>query len=134
MIERNENHLNTGFLTTHELSRSLSQYGQNRKAYDLLLQEEKPGWLFAVTKGCTTIPESWDCYDEEGNPHDSFNHYSYGAVAGWLMDCVCGINVSDGKIVIQPYPDERLRFAAAAYDSPYGKIVSEWKYMNCRKN
>ena len=128
MIERNENHLNTGFLTTHELSRSLSQYGQNKKAYDLLLQEEKPGWLFAVTKGCTTIPESWDCYDEEGNPHDSFNHYSYGAVAGWLMDCVCGINVSDGKIVIQPYPDERLRFAAAAYDSPYGKIVSEWKY------
>ena len=64
MIERNENHLNTGFLTTHELSRSLSQYGQNRKAYDLLLQEENPAWLFAVTKGCTTIPESWDCYDE----------------------------------------------------------------------
>ena len=24
--------------------------------------------------------------------------------------------------------DERLRPAAAAYDSPYGKIVSEWKY------
>ena len=85
MIERNENHLNTGFLTTHELSRSLSQYGQNRKAYDLLLQEEKPGWLFAVTKGCTTIPESWDCYDEEGNPHESL--FLWGCCR--LVDGLC---------------------------------------------
>lgn len=33
-----------------------------------------------------------------------------------------------GKIVIQPYPDERLGYASASYDSPYGKIVSAWKY------
>lgn len=128
MIEKNGNYLNTGFLTTHELCRSLSKYGQNKKAYDLLLQKKKPGWLFAVTKGCTTIPESWDCYDEEGNPHGSFNHYSYGAIAGWLLDCACGINVSDGKIIIQPYPDKRLGYVSATYDSPYGYIVSEWKY------
>jgi alpha-L-rhamnosidase len=129
LISKNGNHLNTGFLTTHELCRSLSRYGQNKKAYDLLLQKEKPGWLYAVTKGCTTIPESWDCFDENGKPKNSFNHYSYGAVVGWLMDTVCGIKVSDGKITIHPYPDDRLGYASAIYDSPYGKIVSEWKYQ-----
>lgn len=128
LISENNNHLNTGFLTTHELCRSLSRYGQNKKSYDLLLQKEKPGWLYAVTKGCTTIPESWDCYKEDGTPQDSFNHYSYGAIAGWLMDCVCGINLSDKKIVIRPYPDNRLRYASASYDSPYGCIISEWRY------
>lgn len=127
-IAENGRHLNTGFLTTHELCRSLSRNGQNRTAYDLLLQEEKPGWLYAVKKGCTTIPESWDCFDEAGNPKDSFNHYSYGAVVGWLMDCVCGIVVEDGAITIRPYPDERLKYAGAVYDSPCGRIVSQWRY------
>ncbi len=87
-----------------------------------------PGWLYAVKEGCTTIPERWDIYDENGNPHDSFNHYSYGAIAGWLIDSVCGIRVRDGKITLQPKPDQRLGFANGSYDSPMGKIVSEWKY------
>lgn len=127
-IKENGNHLNTGFLTTHELCRSLSCYGQNQTAYDLLLQKEMPGWLYAVTKGCTTIPENWACYDEEGNPVDSFNHYSYGAIVGWLMDCACGIIVENGAIRIQPYPNVRLQYAKAVYDSPYGQIVSAWRY------
>lgn len=45
------------------------------------------------------------------------------------MDCVCGINVEDGKIRIQPYPDPRMGYARAAYDSPYGMIISEWEYQ-----
>lgn len=102
----------------------------DKTAYDLLLQTEKPSWLFAVKKGCTTIPESWDCFDEEGTPHDSFNHYSYGAIVGWLFDCACGIRVENGEICIQPYPDERLGHARAVYHSPYGKIISAWNYEN----
>ena len=129
-IKENGNHLNTGFLSTHELCRVLCRYGQNETAYDLLLQRECPGWLYAVEKGCTTIPENWDCFDKEGNPVNSFNHYSYGAIAGWLMDSVCGICVENGEIMIQPHPDKRLRFAKAVYDSPFGRIVSEWKYKD----
>ncbi len=126
-IRKNENHLNTGFLTTHELCRSLSHYGQKETAYDLLLQKNMPGWLYAVTKGCTTIPEDWNCFDKDGNPKDSFNHYSYGAIVGWLMDSACGIIVEDGAITIAPQPDARLGYANATYDSPYGKIGSAWK-------
>ena len=131
-ITKNGDHLNTGFLTTHELCRSLSRYGQKEKAYDLLLQKEMPGWLYAVTKGCTTIPEDWDCFDKNGNPKDSFNHYSYGAIVGWLMDSVCGIVVEDGAITVAPQPDARLGYANATYDSPYGLIMSAWKYEKDR--
>lgn len=131
-IKEKGNHLNTGFLTTHELCRSLSRNGQKERAYDLLLQKDAPGWLYSVTKGCTTIPENWNCFDENGNPKDSFNHYSYGAIVGWLMDCAAGILVNDGKIVIAPQPDQRLGYLHASYDSPYGKITSDWKYEKNR--
>ena len=132
MITENGNHLGTGFLTTHELCRALSNYGQTSKAYDVLLNEDMPGFLYAVKLGCTTIPESWDCigHVEEGQPYNSFNHYSYGAICGWLIDSVCGIKVEDGKIIVEPKPDERLGFAKASYDSPYGLIKSEWRYAD----
>ena len=131
-VAENGGKLNTGFLTTHELCRALTKNGQARTAYDLLLQREAPGWLYSVLQGATTIPENWFSYGADGSRKDSFNHYSYGAIAGWLMDCVCGICLEDGQIEIHPYPDERLGYARASYDSPVGKIVSGWKYTEDR--
>ena len=127
-IRENGNHLNTGFLTTHELCRVLTDNGQIGTAYDLLLQTERPGWLYAVRHGATTMLESWDGMDDEGHVKDSFNHYSYGSVAGWLFDRVCGIVVENGEILLRPWPDRRLKHAKAVYHSPLGTIVSSWKY------
>ena len=56
------------------------------------------------------------------------NHYSYGAVSGWLLSGVCGINVVNDQIVIKPYPNRLLEYAKAEYDSPLGLIKSGWKY------
>lgn len=127
-IRRNGTRLNTGFLTTHELCRVLTDNGQAETAYDLLLQTRRPSWLYAVRKGATTIWESWDGMDEDGKVCSSFNHYAYGAVVGWLFDRVCGIEVEDGEITIRPCPDRRLIHAEAAYRSPVGMIRSAWRY------
>jgi alpha-L-rhamnosidase len=54
-IRQNGGKLNTGFLSTHELCRVLTDYGQVETAYTLLLQEDSPGWLYSVKKGTTTI-------------------------------------------------------------------------------
>jgi alpha-L-rhamnosidase len=56
-IAENGYKLNTGFLTTSELCRVLTDYGQAETAYRLLLQNESPGWLYQVEKGATTILE-----------------------------------------------------------------------------
>ena len=127
-IRRNGNRLNTGFLSTPELCRVLTENGHADTAYDLLLQEERPGWLYSVKRGATTILESWDGIDENGKPSSSHNHYSYGAIAGWLIDCVCGIRVENGAITIRPFPDRRLDHAEAEYRSPLGTIRSSWRY------
>ncbi|MNC06321.1 Bacterial alpha-L-rhamnosidase [compost metagenome] len=118
---------NTGFLSTHELPRVLTDYGYSETAYKLLLHEECPGWIYPVKKGATTIWEQWDGIDEHGDLHASLNHYSYGAIVGWLFDRVGGIVVENGKIKIQPFPNKLLGAVSVSYMSPYGKITSEWK-------
>lgn len=128
-IRANGNHLNTGFLSTAELCRALSENGQTETAYDLLLQPDCPGWLYPISKGATTIWERWEGIGNDGKPKDSLNHYAYGSVAAWLIDSVCGIRVRNGKIVIAPHPDPRLGHAEAAYDSPLGIINSSWRYQ-----
>ena len=68
----------------------------------------------------------------DGTVHDSLNHYSYGAVCGWLMGGVCGIQLEAGKLTIRPYPHPSLGNAEAKWLSPVGRIHSGWRYMNDR--
>ncbi|MBQ7994586.1 MAG: family 78 glycoside hydrolase catalytic domain [Solobacterium sp.] len=130
LVIENGWHLNTGFLSTGELCRVLSENGFTDTAYRLLLQEQCPGWLYEVKKGATTIWESWNGIAPDGSIRDSLNHYSYGAVTGWLFDSVCGIRVNGTDITIAPLPSVLLEYAKAAYDSPQGMIRSGWKHEN----
>ena len=128
LVIKNGYHLNTGFLSTPFLLQVLAENGHADTAYSLLLQEDCPGWLYEVRKGATTIWETWDGVREDGSVHDSLNHYSYGAVAGWLISGVCGINIRAGELVIRPCADRRIGFAKAALESRWGRIESSWKY------
>lgn len=121
-------HLNTGFLSTPSLCPVLAQYGYVETAYRLLLQDTMPGWLYAVKKGATTIWETWDGINEKGEVKASLNHYSYGAVCGWLFSGICGIRLQDGKLTIKPQVHPLLTHARAVYQSPVGEIISGWRY------
>ena len=127
MVIRNAYHLDTGFLSTPHLCHVLTEYGYTDTAYRLLLQDTAPGWLYAVRKGATTIWETWDGKREDGTVHDSLNHYSYGAITGWLFTDVAGINLDHGKVTIAPHPDKRLGYVRASYESPFGEIGVSWK-------
>jgi len=128
MVVDNSCHLNTGFLSTPFLCGVLAQYGYIDTAYRLLLQPEAPGWLYEVNKGANTVWETWTGIDAEGKPHESLNHYSYGAICGWLFGGVCGIHFADGQLTIAPIPHKALGYAKAVYDSPAGRIESGWRY------
>ncbi len=121
-------HLNTGFLSTPSLCDVLARYGYLETAYKLLLQDTMPSWLYEVKKGATTIWETWDGINEKGEVKASLNHYSYGAICGWLFAGVCGIKLENGKVTIAPHPQKALNHAKAVYRSPVGEIVSGWKY------
>lgn len=129
IIINNEYHLNTGFLSTVFLCGVLSDYGYTDTAYQLLLQDTCPSWLYAVKMGANTIWENWDSRQEDGTVRrSSMNHYSYGAVVGWLFSDVCGIKVDHTSISVAPKPNKRLGYAQAAYESVLGRIESAWRY------
>lgn len=128
LVIQKDYHLNTGFLSTPLLCPILAEYGYLETAYKLLLQDTCPSWLYAVKKGATTIWEEWDGINEKGEVKASLNHYSKGAITGWLFSGVCGIKLENGKLTIHPQPHQSLEYAKATYQSPVGEICSAWKY------
>ena len=136
LILENNGHLNTGFAGTTYLCPVLSEYGKNELAYQLLLNEEYPGWLYCVNLGATTIWERWNSVLPDGhmNPEgmNSLNHYAYGSILGWMYQYGAGIRPKEAgwnTFYLTPQPDQRLGELHCEYQSNSGKISSEWKYQ-----
>lgn len=135
LITENGGHLNTGFIGTPVLCPALSENGLNTLAYDLLLNEEYPGWLYEVNLGATTVWERWNSLDENGmisgTGMNSLNHYAYGSIADWMYRYMCGFKPAMGenvKMVISPMPDTRFSFVRGSFESVFGTYLSEWTY------
>ncbi len=140
-IRHRGNKLSTGFVGTPYLLHVLSDEGQLDLAYTLLMQQQWPSWLYAVTQGATTIWERWDGWTKEKGFQDkgmnSFNHYAYGAVGDWLYQVVAGIEIDPQHpgykhILLQPQPGGSLTSARASHHSPYGEIASSWRRSETR--
>jgi alpha-L-rhamnosidase len=130
LIQENDDHLGTGFLSTPFLCHVLSENGQLDVAYALLKQDTIPSWLYEVKKGATTIWEDWDGIGENGTPKGSLNHYSKGAVGSWLYQVVAGIELGTPgykHIRFRPRPGGGLTAASARYHSLYGETASSWQ-------
>jgi alpha-L-rhamnosidase len=139
-IERPTYSLMTGFIGTSAINEALSETGNSDIAYRLLEQKTYPSWLYSVVNGATTIWERLNSYTVENgfggnNSMNSFNHYSFGAVAAWMYNYSLGIQRDPDvagfkKIVLKPTPDpnKKIQFARGYYDCMYGRITSEWKF------
>ena len=133
-IKDRDNHLSTGFLGTPYLCHVLSDNGYTDTAYDLLLQESYPSWLYPVKMGATTIWERWDGEKTDSTFEDpgmnSFNHYAYGAIGDWMYRVSAGIETMGPgykHIIIQPHPAKKLTYSRASFESSYGTIGSGWE-------
>ena len=143
-IRDNGNLLSCGFLGTYNLCPTLSLYGKDKMAYNLLLQRKEPSWLYSVDQGSTTIWERWNSYTKEKGFGDvgmnSFNHYAYGSVVEWMYRYMAGIEpAAPGfrELKLQPRIDLRtaeelpegqknIKWVKASYNSASGLIRSEW--------
>jgi alpha-L-rhamnosidase len=138
-IARHKGHLNTGFLGTGHLLPALSMEGRDEVAFDLLLKQTYPSWLFTVQNGATTMWERWDSYSPEKGPSNvgdmnSYNHYAFGAVGEWMYGTITGIDhaadaVGFSRIVLGPRKGGALTRARGRYRSVRGTIESSWRDM-----
>lgn len=137
--ELGEYALMTGFIGTAWVADALSNNGYSDSAYKLVQNDKYPSWLYSVDQGATTIWERLNGYTvEEGfggnNGMNSFNHYSFGAVGQWMITHSAGIQRGAPgfkEIVLAPKIDTQggIDSVKAFYDSPYGKITSEWSLI-----
>jgi alpha-L-rhamnosidase len=136
LLDERDGHLCTGFLGTPLWCDTLSRFGRTDLAYDLLLKETYPGWLFPVTLGATTMWERWNSWHPEQGfvetGMNSLNHYAYGAVGDWMYRHIAGIDLDLAEDVgprlrLQPTADARLGKCEASLDSAVGRIESSWE-------
>ena len=136
LLEEHGGHLVTGFVGTPYFCHVLSRNGCTRQAYDLLLKDDFPSWLYQVKQGATTVWEHWDGLKPDGSmwspDMNSFNHYAYGAVGDWLYRVSAGIEIDESApgykhFFLNPHIGGQLGFVTATCESPYGTIRSHWE-------
>lgn len=135
LFEQSGHKLKTGFVGTPLLGNVLSENGYEKLAYELLLNEEYPGWLYEVKLGATTMWERWNSLLADGTisgiSMNSMNHYAYGSIVEWMFRHAAGINSVEEapgftQAVITPALNWQLGSLEAEYDSPSGVYKSAW--------
>ncbi len=136
LLKKENGHLVTGFVGTPYFCFALSENDHTKEAYELLLKEDYPSWLYQVKAGATTIWEHWDGIKPDGTmwsaDMNSFNHYAYGAVGDWLYRVAAGIDTAeDGPgyqhILLAPHIGGGLTEVDAKLQSSYGQLRSHWR-------
>jgi alpha-L-rhamnosidase len=133
------NGMQTGFFATEHILPMLAEAGETKLAYDLLLQEGCPGWMYQIKCGATTTWERWNALMPDGRVNEekmgsdnmvSFNHYAFGSVGEFYYQYILGIKpLLPGykKVLISPKVDERLGSVSGSYESRAGVIKVSWE-------
>lgn len=134
LIEKNDNKIDTGFLSVPYIMDVLCENGYEDVAYKLLFQTACPSWLYEVQNGATTIWESWEAIRPDGTVGSfSFNHYAFGCVGDWFVRHIGGLTPIEpgyGKFKVEPHYCERLQYAETQFESVYGEIKVNWKVQD----
>ena len=126
-IERRGNRLSTGFLGTPYLLDALADSGHEELAVALLLQTQYPSWGYMIAQGATTMWERWNG-DVGDVAMNSYNHYAFGAVVGFMYRRLAGIAAAAPgfrRIAVDPIFDPRIGSVQARYDSCLGPIATD---------
>jgi alpha-L-rhamnosidase len=134
VVESDNSHLNVGLLGSKSIFHALSDNGYADLAYTVAAQETYPSLgLWIVKDKATTLYESWPAIGDAREA--SLNHIMFGEVNAWFYKALGGIKIDPEQpgfqhFVLQPYFVKDLNFVNVSYDSPRGKIVSQWERKN----
>ena len=130
--DQSQGHIGTGLIGGQWLMQVLTANGHADVAYEIASQKSYPSWGYMVSHGATTIWELWN--GDTANPAmNSGNHLMLvGDLITWLYENLAGIRPDPAQpgfkhIIMHPTPVGDLTFVKASHESPYGRIVSDWK-------
>jgi len=111
---------------------ALARGGRSDVIYDMINQDEKPGYGYQLRQGATSLTESWDA-----NHGASQNHFMLGQIIEWFYRCLVGIEPDPAepafrRVMIRPQPVGELTWAEASYESIRGMIRVRWERCDSR--
>lgn len=132
-VQETNFHLDVGLLGTKTLLNALSENGYADAAYKIASQEDFPSWGYWIKNGATTLYENWPLHVEKNDA--SLNHIMFGEIGAWMYKGLGGIFPDENApgfkhIILKPNFVNGLDFFESEHESPYGKIVSNWKRKN----
>jgi len=115
--------LTSGEVGYRYLLRALADGGRSDVIFAMNNQSDKPGYGYQLRLGKTSLTEGW-------NGGSSQNHFMSGQIMEWFYHDLAGIQSAQPgfkAITIKPAIVGDLTWVKSHYDSPYGRIVSNWK-------
>ena len=136
---KNKGHVSCGVIGISWLMRGLSDNGFSDVAWLLATQRTYPSWGYMTENGATTIWELWNG-DKADPKMNSGNHvmllgdllrWCYEYLGGIRSVCCCATATNQTAYkhfrLAPAFDIQNCEWANVSYDSPYGKIVSNWK-------
>jgi alpha-L-rhamnosidase len=129
MVKHN-GHLTVGLIGIQWLMQTLTDIGRPDVAWTIVTQTTRPSWGYMLAQGATTIWERWDTDTRDPGMNSEALLIQAGNVDAWFYQTLAGIRpAAPGfkKILIQPAIVGDLTWVKARFDSPCGRILSQWK-------
>jgi len=126
-VKQRGNAVTAGDVGFRYLLLALAQGNRSEVIYEMINQDEKPGYGYQLKMGATSLTEAWDA-----NHGSSHNHFMLGQITEWFYRYLVGIDTDPNQpgfknIVIRPQPVGDLTWAAATYESIRGRISVRWE-------
>jgi hypothetical protein len=132
-IRAHDNHITAGDIGFHFVIRALADNNRSDVIFDLLSRTDPPSYGAQLASGATTLTEAWDA-----NPKVSQNHLMLGHAEFWFYEYLAGIRIdlsrASNQVGIRPAIVGDLTHVQASYESPRGRIASEWRCSGKRVN
>ncbi len=125
-IIKNNKALTAGDIGYRYLLRVLEQEGYSQLIFDMNSRNDVPGYGYQLSKGATSLTESWAGLRDVSN-----NHMMLGHLMEWFFSGVGGIRQAGSKgykhILISPEVVGDIHWAETSYQSVHGVISSSWQ-------
>lgn len=124
LVEKAGKHIEAGIFGAFMVPIVLREYGYFDLAWEMICNEEYPGWIYLMKKCHGTIGETWI-------GHSSLDHHMFTPVDGFVNESLSGFRMDLGsagfdKIELKPYFPKDLDNFEAWYETANGKIEIKW--------
>jgi hypothetical protein len=126
-INDNGKALTAGDVGYRYLLRSLEESGQSQLIFEMNSKTDLPGYGYQLSKGATSLTESWAALKYVSN-----NHMMLGHLMEWFYSGIGGIrqeqdSKSYDNILIYPEIVGDLTWAETTFITVHGEVVINWK-------